>query len=153
MTIDSDNQDSLQKIVDLVAQAKTAGADAADAVFVAGASVSLAQRLGKPEHLSRSEYTDVGLRVFVGQRQAIVSSSDTAPEALKERDEGGVLLEEERTVKGLCPMRDRVVAAKRRRPHGNPCQRCHHRIHAKCRHVTLASGSSVVGADCGAGRS
>ncbi len=92
MTIDSDKQDSLQKIVDLVAQAKTAGADAADAVFVAGASVSLAQRLGKPESLTRSEYTDVGLRVFVGQRQAIVSSSDTAPEALAELVERAVAM-------------------------------------------------------------
>ncbi len=92
MTSDSDSQASLQKIVDLVADAKAAGADAADAVFVAGASVSLAQRLGKPEHLSRSESTDVGLRVFVGQRQAIVSSSDTGPEALAELVERAVAM-------------------------------------------------------------
>jgi len=92
MTIDPNKLDTLQKIVDLIAQSKTAGADAADAICVTGASVSLAQRHGKSESLARSEYTDVGLRVFVGQRQAIVSSSDTASEALAKLVERAVAM-------------------------------------------------------------
>ncbi len=67
---------------DLIARARRAGADAADAVFAEGVSLSHARRLGKTEKLERSEGQDIGLRVFVGRRQAIVSSSDRAPKAL-----------------------------------------------------------------------
>ncbi|GAN76582.1 TldD/PmbA family protein [Acidisphaera rubrifaciens] len=63
----------------LLGAAKRAGADAADAVFVSGASLSVQRRLGKTEHVERSEGRDLGLRVFVGQRAAIVSSSTTDP--------------------------------------------------------------------------
>lgn len=76
--------DTLDFLSDLVAKARAAGADAADAVFVEGASVSHARRLGKLEKLERSEGQDLGLRVLVGQRQAIVSSSDRAPRAIAE---------------------------------------------------------------------
>ena len=55
---------------DLIARARAAGADAADAVLVAGTSLSVQRRLGRIEHLERSEGRDLGLRVFVGQRQA-----------------------------------------------------------------------------------
>ena len=67
---------------DLLARAEKAGADAADAIFVDGTSVSIAIRLGETEHLERSEGADLGLRVFKGKRQACVSSSDVTPEAL-----------------------------------------------------------------------
>ena len=76
--------DSLDFLADLIAKARRAGADAADAVFVAGASISHARRLGKLEKLERAEGQDLGLRVFVGQRQAIVSSSDRSPTAVAE---------------------------------------------------------------------
>jgi len=69
---------------DLVARAKKAGADAADAVLVEGISLSHARRLGKTEKLERSEGQDLGLRVLVGKRQAIVSSSDRSPKMLAE---------------------------------------------------------------------
>ncbi|GGC32388.1 modulator protein [Siccirubricoccus deserti] len=72
----------------LVAAARKAGADAADALLVSSASLSVSRRLGKIEQLERSEGFDLGLRVFVGQRQAIVSSTDPAPRgfaALAER--------------------------------------------------------------------
>ncbi len=64
---------------DLLARAKAAGADAADAVLLAGTSVSVQRRLGRTEHLERSERRDLGLRVFVGKRSAIVSSSAVDP--------------------------------------------------------------------------
>src|SRR5581483_3919123 len=74
----------LTLLQDLVGRARKAGADAADAVFAEGISVSLAQRLGAPEKLERAEGQDLGLRVLVGKRQAIVSSTDFRPSALRE---------------------------------------------------------------------
>jgi PmbA protein len=78
--VDSD----LDFLTDLIGRARRAGADAADAVFVEGTSISHARRLGKLEKLERSEGQDLGLRVFVGKRQAIVSSSDRSLKAIEE---------------------------------------------------------------------
>jgi PmbA protein len=78
----------LATLQELVAAARKAGADAADALLVSGASFSIQRRLGKIEHLERAEGFDLGLRVFLGRRQAIVASSDPAPRgfaALAER--------------------------------------------------------------------
>ena len=69
----------LDFIADLVSKAKAAGADAADALLVESRSLSVSQRLGATERLERSESYDLGLRVFVGTRQAIVSSTDRSP--------------------------------------------------------------------------
>ncbi|MGH7160221.1 MAG: TldD/PmbA family protein, partial [Acetobacteraceae bacterium] len=44
------------------------------AMLVAGTSLTLTRRLGRVEHLERAESREVGLRVFVGRRAAIVSS-------------------------------------------------------------------------------
>ncbi|HYC06159.1 MAG TPA: TldD/PmbA family protein [Azospirillaceae bacterium] len=77
---------------DLIRRARAAGADAADALLVDSASLSLAQRLGKPEELQRSESGDIGLRVFVGKRQAVVSSTDRSPAMLKELAERAVAM-------------------------------------------------------------
>jgi len=69
---------------DLVARARAAGADAADAVLFRGTSLEVTWRLGKPEDLGRSESRDLGLRVFVGRRPAVVSSNDFAAATLAE---------------------------------------------------------------------
>ncbi|MGE4217885.1 MAG: TldD/PmbA family protein [Alphaproteobacteria bacterium] len=74
--------DDLTLLDDLLAKALAAGADAADAVAVHGTSLSHAQRLGEIEKLERAEGSDLGLRVLIGRKQAMVSSSDRAPEAL-----------------------------------------------------------------------
>jgi PmbA protein len=71
--------DYLSLVSDLIRQARAAGADAADAVLVNGTSLSVASRQGKIEHLERSEGRDLGLRVFVGKRAAIVSSTSLDP--------------------------------------------------------------------------
>jgi PmbA protein len=60
----------------LVEAAKRAGADAADAVAVRGVSQGVEVREGKVEESERSEGDDVGLRVFVGKRQAMISTND-----------------------------------------------------------------------------
>lgn len=82
----------LNLLDDLIAKARAAGADAADAVLFDSASVSLAQRLGKTEKLERSESGDLGLRVFVGKRQAIVSSTDRSAKALGELVERAIAM-------------------------------------------------------------
>jgi PmbA protein len=69
----------LDRLSELIAAAKAAGADAADAVLVAGTSLSVSRRLGKPEHIERSEAQDLGLRVFLGKKAAIVSSTSIDP--------------------------------------------------------------------------
>ncbi len=69
---------------DLIGRARRAGADAADAVLFEGTSLSHGRRLGKTEKLERSEGHDLGLRVFIGRQQAVVSSSDRSPKALDE---------------------------------------------------------------------
>ncbi|HTI67815.1 MAG TPA: TldD/PmbA family protein [Caulobacteraceae bacterium] len=61
---------------DMVASALRAGADAAEAVTADIRSLSVSVRLGDLEEVEREERTDLGLRVFVGQRQAVVSGSD-----------------------------------------------------------------------------
>jgi PmbA protein len=60
----------------LVAAARRAGADTADAVAVRSISLGVEVREGAVEESERSEGDDVGLRVFVGRRQAVVSTND-----------------------------------------------------------------------------
>ena len=66
----------------LLEKAKKAGADDADAVIMHGISLGVSYRLGKSEDLQRSEGRDLGLRVLLGRRQAMVSTTDFAEDAL-----------------------------------------------------------------------
>jgi PmbA protein len=68
-----------ERLADLVAAAKRAGADAADALLVQSASLSVQRRLGVVEEVERAEARDLGLRVFVGRQIAIVSTTDPDP--------------------------------------------------------------------------
>jgi PmbA protein len=73
-----------QKILEtLLAAARRQGADAADALLVENVSASVSYRLGRLEDIERSEGYDLGLRVFVGNRVAFVSSSDFSDEAVR----------------------------------------------------------------------
>ncbi|WP_420133342.1 TldD/PmbA family protein [Rhodopseudomonas sp.] len=60
----------------LVEAARRAGADQADAVAVRGISHGVELREGRMQESERSEGDDVGLRVLVGRRQAVVSTND-----------------------------------------------------------------------------
>jgi PmbA protein len=60
----------------LVAAARRAGADAADALAARSVSLGVEVREGAIEETGRSESDDVGLRVLVGRRQAVVSTND-----------------------------------------------------------------------------
>ncbi|MCR5873358.1 TldD/PmbA family protein [Phenylobacterium sp. J426] len=66
---------------DVVAAALKAGADAAEAVGAERRSLSVNVREGELEEVEREESRDLGLRVFVGRRQATVSGSDISSEA------------------------------------------------------------------------
>ncbi len=63
----------------LLEAARRAGADQADALLAQGASLGVSRRLGAIEELERSESVDLGLRVFLGARIAIVSGTDASP--------------------------------------------------------------------------
>ncbi|MGV6839848.1 MAG: TldD/PmbA family protein [Planktomarina sp.] len=76
-----------QSLESLTAQvldiAASAGATSAEALAIDGTSLSITVRDGDLEKADRSEGVDLGLRVFVGQKQACVSTSDTSPESLR----------------------------------------------------------------------
>ncbi len=74
--------EGLDLLEDLIRRARARGADAADALLVQSVSLSHARRLGQLERMERAESQDLGLRVLVGRRQAVVSSSDRAPAML-----------------------------------------------------------------------
>jgi PmbA protein len=60
----------------LVAAAQRAGADQADALAVRAVSLAVEVRDGAVEESERSEGDDLGLRVIVGHKQAVVSTND-----------------------------------------------------------------------------
>lgn len=88
--------DSLEDLTQAaLAAAKRAGGDAADALALRGTSVSIEVRDNALEHAERSEGVDIGLRVFVGQRQACISASDIRPETLTTLAERAVTMAQE----------------------------------------------------------
>ena len=112
-------RDAEDRVATLVSAATAAGADAADALYLADVSTRVALGLGKLEDVARSEGEEIGLRVFVGQRSASVSSSDLSAEAiagLVERavamareapeDRWAGLAPEDRLLRGALPVLD-----------------------------------------------
>ncbi|MDC7684930.1 TldD/PmbA family protein [Asticcacaulis sp. BYS171W] len=73
--------------VDLLDQviraARARGADAAEAVFADSRSLSVGVRKGAVEVVESDETADLGLRVFVGQKQAVVSVSEFSQKTLE----------------------------------------------------------------------
>ncbi|EPX79701.1 TldD/PmbA family protein [Salipiger mucosus] len=79
----------------LLDAAAKAGADSADAIAMDGTSLSIDVRGGALEQAERAEGTDIGLRVFVGQRSAVVSASDTKAETISAMAERAVAMARE----------------------------------------------------------
>src|ERR1700744_2840192 len=77
---------------DVIAAARKAGADAAEAVLANRQSLSVGVRLGELEEVEREEARDLGLRVFIGQQQATVSESDISATARAKRVERAVAM-------------------------------------------------------------
>src|SRR5687767_5101282 len=107
------------QIADLIERARKAGADAADALYIGGASTQVQVRLGALEDVERSEGEEIGLRAFVGSRSASASTSDLSTrsfDALVERvvamareapeDPYAGLAPEERLMRGALPALD-----------------------------------------------
>lgn len=65
---------------DLIAHATASGATASDVVAVNGSHVNIEARSGKLENTERSEELSVGLRVFSGKSQAIVTANRFNPQ-------------------------------------------------------------------------
>jgi PmbA protein len=93
VTSDLFDQSALSTLAQrLVEAAKRAGADAADAVAVRGVSQGVEVRDGRVEESERSEGDDVGLRVLVGQRQAVVSTNDVSGDGVARLAERAVAM-------------------------------------------------------------
>ena len=73
------SSNSPELLHNLVAAALKAGADAAEAVTAESRALSVGVRNGELEDVEREESRDLGLRVFIGHRQASVSASDLSP--------------------------------------------------------------------------
>ena len=72
MTTHSNELAALRK---LISAAQSSGADSADATVLKNDSLAVRVRNGKLENTSNAESSSVSLRVFVGRRQACVSST------------------------------------------------------------------------------
>ena len=86
----ADRANDLDFLSSLVKKAEKGGADAADAVLFESMSLEVSYRLGKREDLERSESKDLGIRIFKGKKQAIVSSTDITASSLDELLERGL---------------------------------------------------------------
>ena len=87
--MDTNHQTLIAQLLDA---AQTAGADGADAMLARGQSNNISLRLGKVEASERSEDFDIGLRVFIGQRTASISTSQLDPENIKNLAERAVAM-------------------------------------------------------------
>ena len=101
----------LDRLNDLIKAAKALGADAADAIYVETASLGVSYRMSKLEDVERSESLDVGLRVFVGKRQAVSSSTDLRPASLKALAERVVGMAKTAPEDPFCGLADRDTLA------------------------------------------
>ena len=75
--------------------ARRAGADAADAVAAETKAIDIEVQGGRLEKAERAEEIEIGLRVLIGNRQAIVSASDAAPATLERMAERAVAMARE----------------------------------------------------------
>ncbi|MEL6434545.1 MAG: DNA gyrase modulator, partial [Pseudomonadota bacterium] len=76
----------------LLVAAQKAGADAADALAINASAHTIDIRAGALEQAERSESIDIGLRVFVGQKQACVSATNVRPDTISALAERAVAM-------------------------------------------------------------
>ncbi len=79
---DAASDEAIALLQSLFTRAKAQGADAADALLGESESLGVSYRLGQLEDVNRSESRDLGLRVIVGKKQAVVSTTDHSKAAL-----------------------------------------------------------------------
>lgn len=100
--------DRLEHVLDL---ARTAGADAADAVYFGESATNIGVRLGKLEDIGRAEGEEIGLRLFLGARSAQISTSDLTRPALAEAVARAVAMAREATPDPYAGLADRALLA------------------------------------------
>ncbi len=91
---------------DLVEAGLAAGAGEADAIATRGDAVSVTIRDGALEAAERADAIEIGLRVLVGGRQAIVSAADARPATLAEMAERAVAMAREAPVDDMLGLAD-----------------------------------------------
>ncbi|MFN3229218.1 MAG: TldD/PmbA family protein [Asticcacaulis sp.] len=84
--------EDLALLESLLSQAKALGADAAEAVLAQSRTQNVTVRQGALENVESDEHRDLGLRVFIGQQQAVVSISDLSAEARQRMVERAVAM-------------------------------------------------------------
>ncbi|HAM47460.1 MAG TPA: modulator protein, partial [Alphaproteobacteria bacterium] len=104
--------DMQQLAEDLIGKMRSAGADAADLLLVSGTSVSVSCRLGEVEDVERSEGQDLGLRAFIGNQQAVVSTSDLSAATLDEMVSRVVAMARSAPADPYCGLADAALLAK-----------------------------------------
>jgi PmbA protein len=78
------NEQEFAALFEAIELAMKNGASGADALYAKSSSTGVTMRKGTLEELERSESADLGLRVFLGQQQAIVSTSTMDPPAIEQ---------------------------------------------------------------------
>lgn len=96
----------------LLDAARKAGAETADAMVMQGTSLSIDVREGALEQAERSEATDLGLRVLIGRKQAIVSASDGSDATIQAMAERAVAMAREAPEDPYVGLADRDQLAK-----------------------------------------
>ncbi len=96
----------LDLLSELVVSARKQGADAADAMLVDATSLSIGYRKGQVETLERAESGDLGLRVLIGKKQAMVSATDRRPAALRDLVERAVAMAKAAPEDEFCGLAD-----------------------------------------------
>ena len=89
----SESLNSLEVLSDkILLAAKKAGAEAADSLVAYGSSTNVEVRNDALELAERSEGSEIGLRVFIGQKQAMVSGSNISEITIGEMAERAIAM-------------------------------------------------------------
>lgn len=92
--------------------AMKAGATSADAVVLQSTELSTGIRHGAPETIERAESRGVGLRLFVGQSAALLSSSDVSDAALQKLADTAVAIAKAAPADPYAGLADAALLAK-----------------------------------------
>lgn len=103
---------------DILNYAKKQGADHADIMINSSETLSGSCRLKKRESIERSENIDVGLRVFIGKKQAMVSSSDDRIDTLKNLTDQAIAMAKAVPDDPYCGLADNPLLFSKMSPEG-----------------------------------
>lgn len=108
---------NVAELLDIAAQAleiaTRAGATACDVLAVQSVDANAGIRHGKPETIERSESRGLGLRVFVGERSASISTSELSTASLTEAAEKAVAIAKAAPADPYASLADAALLAQR----------------------------------------